>query len=222
MVWRWDIVARYYPYILAGVPITLLISIGGFLIALALGLLLALGRLSSRTWPRAAASVYITFFRGTPLLVQLFLIHYGLPQLFSYRPLSPLVDGIIILGLNASAYVAEVYRASINSVARGQMEAARSLGMTATTAMRLIVLPQALRIAVPPLFNEFIAVTKDSAQVFVLGVADLMTRANLAAGRSFRQPENYAMAAVLYLLLTMTFTLLSNWAERRFGRHEAA
>ncbi|MDI3298881.1 MAG: amino acid ABC transporter permease [Bacillota bacterium] len=217
---RWDVVVRYLPFLVEGVPMTLLLSGAGIGIALVWGLFLALGRLSQRAWLNRPAAAYITFFRGTPLLVQIMLIHFAAPQLFGYRPLPPLVDGIVALGLNSSAYVAEIYRAGILSVPHGQMEAARSLGMSYGLAMRLVVLPQAFRVAVPPLFNEFIALTKDSSLVFVLGVLELMSRGSVAAGSVYRYLEIWLPVALLYLALTSIFTLLASAVERRLGVHD--
>ncbi|MBX5464369.1 MAG: amino acid ABC transporter permease [Clostridia bacterium] len=217
---RWDVVARFLPFLLEGVPTTLLLSVAGIGIALVWGLLLALGRLSPNAWFQRPAAAYITFFRGTPLLVQIMLIHYAAPQLFGYHPLPPLTDGILALGLNSSAYVAEIYRAGILSVPRGQMEAARSLGMSYRLAMRLVILPQAFRVAVPPLFNEFIALTKDSSLVFVLGVLELMSRGSVAAGTVYRYLEIWVPVALLYLALTSVFSLLAGAVERRLGLHD--
>jgi glutamine transport system permease protein len=147
-------------------------------------------------------------------LAQVYLIHFGLPQVLHYRP-NGVVDALVALSLNAGAYIAEIWRGSIESIDRGQMEAARSLGITYAQAMREVVLPQAFRRAIPPLGNEFIALLKESALVSVIGLEDLMMRANMMVGRSFRPFEAYFTVALIYLALTLGFARVVHHLEGR-------
>lgn len=217
MTFSFDIVARYFPLLLAGVGITVRFTLLSFVLGAILGLFLALGRISKSRVLRVPCAVYIDFIRGTPLLAQIYLVHFGLPQVFGYRPVGWL-DALLALTLNSAAYVAEIYRSGIESIDKGQMEAARSLGMTYPQAMRYVILPQAFRRVLPPLVNEFIALTKESSLVSVIGLEDLMMKANMMAGRSFRPFEAYFTAALLYLVLTLILTRVSGKLERGLKR----
>ncbi|HHY34310.1 MAG TPA: amino acid ABC transporter permease [Firmicutes bacterium] len=217
MVFDLEVVARYLPFLLQGVGITVEFTLIAFSAGSILGLLLALARISKNPIFHYPAVAYIDFVRGTPLLAQIYLIHFGLPQIFGYTPVG-YIDALLALTLNSTAYIAEIMRAGIESIDRGQMEAARSLGMTYVQSMRYVILPQALRRVVPPMGNEFIALLKESSLVSVIGMEDLMMRSRMMAGRSFRPFEAYFTAALIYLALTLTFSRILGWGERRLGK----
>ncbi len=216
----------WLPYILGGVPLTILISVGGILLAVPLALVAALARISSNPVLYGVSGFYISFIRGTPLIVQIFFIYLGLPQLASYAPeaLAPLfilgsvTSGILALGLNYGAYMAEIFRAGIQSVGYGQAEAAQALGMTRWQTTRRIVLPQAVRTIIPPTGNEFIAMTKDSALVGIVGTQELFFRASKIGRQYFHSLETLVVAAIIYWILTSILTYFQAKLERRLER----
>lgn len=214
MTYDLSIVGKYLPFLLLGVGITIRYTVLSFLMGSVMGLLLALGRVGRSRLLRLPCLWYINFIRGTPLLAQVYLIHFGLPQILGYKPVGS-IDALVALTLNAAAYIAEIWRGGIESIERGQMEAARSLGMTYGQAMRYVVLPQAFRRVIPPLGNEFIALLKESSLVSVIGLEDLMMKANMMAGRSFRPFEAYFTVALIYLVLTLTFARVLSRLEGR-------
>ncbi len=207
------VIVRYLPFLLSGVKITIGFTLASFIIGGMLGLFLALGRISDNPFCRVPCTWYINFVRGTPLLAQVYLIHFGLPQMFRYKPAGAL-NALVALTLNSAAYIAEIYRGGIESIEKGQMEAARSLGMTYGQAMRTVVLPQAFRRVVPPLGNEFIALLKESALVSVIGMEELMLRSRMMVGSTFKAFEAYFTVALIYLALTLTFTKILGGVER--------
>jgi glutamine transport system permease protein len=214
-----SIVVKNFNNLLQGAWLT--IELTGISVACGtiLGLFLSLGRISQKKVFSWLSAAYIDFFRGTPLLVQLFIIHYGLPQLFDNTALdyipNAFLSAIIALTLNSAAYVAEIFRSGIQSIDKGQMEAARSLGMSYGQAMRNVILPQAFKRVIPPLGNEFIAMLKDSSLVMVIALPELMMQAKSVAGREFKFFEIYLAVAFLYLLMTMTISQLVAYMERR-------
>ncbi|MCL6451967.1 MAG: amino acid ABC transporter permease [Acetobacteraceae bacterium] len=214
MDFRMDVVARILPYLLKGAVLTLELTTISVGLGVILGLFVALARISKSPILRFPAGAFIDFFRGTPLLAQLYLIHYGLPRLLGYTP-NAWASGILALTLNASAYIAEIYRAGIQSIERGQMEASRSLGMTYGQAMRWVVIPQAVRRVVPPLGNEYIAMLKDSSLVSIISIEELMWRARLLNGSNMRSFEDFFTAAIIYLIMTLFFSWLLQKTERR-------
>ena len=214
-------------FIAGGLRFTLQMALGGIVIAIVLATLGALARLSRNPVAYGVAGFYVSFFRGTPLIVQMFLVYLALPQIgsnlvlrfpelgtnFEQRTvLEAATAGTIALGLNYGAYMTEIFRAGIQSVNFGQGEAADALGMTYWTKMRRIVLPQAMRVIIPPTGNEFIAMMKDTALVSFLGVtaaqAEIFRRAQLVGKADFKNLEAYVLAALLYWGLTALFTLL--------------
>jgi polar amino acid transport system permease protein len=221
-----DYQRTWAPFILKGVPLTLMISFGGIALAIPLALLGALGRLSKNPIPNAIATFYVSFFRGTPLIVQIFFIYLALPQLAnigpewlrSYLILDINLAGIIALGLNYGAYMTEIFRAGILSVGHGQAEAAHALAMSGPQTMRRIVLPQAIRTIVPPTGNEFIAMLKDSALVGLAGTQEVFFRALQAGRAQFRVFETLIVAAAVYWVLTSIFEFFQRRLERRYSR----
>jgi len=218
----WSVAIKSLPVLFKGAVITLELTAGAVAIGVVIGLIMALARLSRVTVLRGFAGAYIDFLRGTPLLVQIFLVYYGAPQLFHFQPPDsyPYVAGILAMGLNSGAYIAEIFRAGIQSIDRGQTEAARSLGMSQGQAMRYIILPQAVKRVVPPLGNEFIAMLKDSSLVAVIALEELMYSGKLIVGRTLQSFAIYTAVALIYLAMTMIISRFIAVAERRLGKSD--
>jgi polar amino acid transport system permease protein len=205
------------PFIVNGIWSTIGISLLSIALAILLALLAALGRLSKFPPFYAASTFYVSLIRGTPLYLQIFFFFLALPELGIVLP--GLWAGVIALGLNYGAYMSEIFRAGIASVGKGQQEAAMAIGMTPRQTMQRVVLPQALRFAIPPTGNEFIAMTKDSALVSATGfVHELMWRATKVGRASFRNLEALIIAAVFYWLMTLILTALQSRLEARMAR----
>jgi polar amino acid transport system permease protein len=199
--------------ILQGVGITILLSVTSIVFATILAMLGALGRISGNPVLNGIASFYVSLIRGTPLLVQIFLIYFALPQVGIVLP--AIVCGIIALSLNYGAYMTEIFRAGIQAVPRGQREAAEALGMPERLVFVRIVLPQAFRVVTPAIGNEFIAMLKDSALVSAISVHETLFMAQ-RLGRSALEPMTALLiAALVYWVLTILFTFLQAWLERR-------
>lgn len=205
------------PFLLKGAVWTVLLSLGGMFFGLVLGFFLALMRLSQNMVVRAVARVYVSFFRGTPLLVQLFMIYYGLPEIGIQ--LDALPSALVGFSLNMAAYVCEILRAAIASIDRGQWEAAASIGMTRTQTLRRTILPQAARTALPPLGNSFISLVKDTSLAAVIQVPELFRQAQLITARTFEIFSMYLTAALIYWVLASTLAALQNTLENRVNRH---
>lgn len=195
-----------------------MLSLGGMFFGLLLGFGLALLRLYA-FWPlQWLARVYVSFFRGTPLLVQLFMIYYGLPQLGIQ--LDPLPAALIGFSLNMAAYTAEILRAAIASIDRGQWEAAASIGMGRAQTLYRAILPQAARTAPPPLGNSFISLVKDTALAATIQVPELFRQAQLITARTFEIFTMYLAAALIYWLLASVLAYFQGRLEHRVNRHE--
>ena len=206
------------PFLLKGAYFTVFLSLGGMFFGLLIGFGLALMRLSAIKLLSWTARVYVSFFRGTPLLVQLFMIYYGLPQLGI--ELDPLPAALIGFSLNMAAYACEILRAAISSIDRGQWEAAASIGMTRGQAMRRAILPQAARTALPPLGNSFISLVKDTALAATIQVPELFRQAQLITARTFEIFTMYLAAALIYWVLASVLAHLQNRLEARVNRHD--
>jgi len=202
----------YFLRLIEGLPETAKVAIAALIFALVFGLVIALLRLARFRILRVPAIVYVEAFRGTPALVQLFVIYFGLPDL-GFQP-SPFQAAIVGLGLNGAAYISEVYRAGIESIHRGQMEAALSIGMTPARAMRYIILPQALRTMLPPLTNFAIVLLKDTALVFTVGILEIMAIARQLVTETLQSGIIYPMAGALYLCMTIPMARLAARLER--------
>ena len=214
---RFDMIWNYRELFIRGVGITLALTFVGYIGGFVLGLFVGMGKLSKKKWIYYPSKFYVDFFRGTPLLVQILLIHLALiPAIFGHS-LGYFVSGALALILNSAAYNAEIIRAGIQSIEKGQTEAARSLGMTSRTAMRLIILPQAFRRMIPPLGNELIALLKDSSLVTVIAASDILYAGKIVAGAFNRFWEPYITVAILYLLLTYVFGKIITYVENRFS-----
>jgi polar amino acid transport system permease protein len=197
--------AAWTPELLRGLVVTLEITALCVGMGVVFGLVLAIARLYGHALAYWPATVYINFFRGVPILVQLFLVYYGLPSI-GLR-LEPFTAGVLALGLNTSAYQAEYFRGAIRSLPAGQLVAARSIGMTRFQAIRSILLPQAVRVVIPPWSNELILMLKYSSIVFFATVTDLMGAGLLIAGESFRYFEVFILVAGLYLAVVLALTV---------------
>ncbi|MEW6422075.1 MAG: amino acid ABC transporter permease [Deinococcota bacterium] len=204
------------PTLLAAAPITLGYALAAMLLGLPLALLVALARLSRIGPLRWVSGVYVSFMRGTPLLVQIFVIYYGLPS-FGIT-VSPLVGGVAALTLNSAAYLSETIRAAILSVPRGQWEAAYSLGLTPRQTLRLIILPQAARVALPSLGNTLIGLVKDTSLVSVITVVELLRSAQLVIARTFEPFGPYLAAALIYWAISSLLELVQRRLEVQLAR----
>ncbi len=215
MNFDFDLIARSFPLLLMGAGITIQITAISVGIGLLIGMFVGMARLSKNWIVKAAATVYVDFIRGTPLLVQIFIIYFALPLVLGKR-IDPFIAAITACGINSGAYVAEIFRAGIQSIDKGQMEAGRSLGMTWAQTMRFIILPQAFKRIIPPLGNEFIAMLKDSSLVSVIGFEELTRRGQLIIARTYGSFEIWITVAVIYLLMTLTISRLVDYLERRY------
>ena len=222
-------VFAHYQFVLQGLWVTIGISAASITFATILALIGAVARLSHNAIAQGIAGLYVSIIRGTPLLVQIFIIYNGLPQIGKVliekgMPignsliLTALQSGILALSLNYGAYMTEIFRAGIQAVPKGQMEAALALGMSRWQAMRRIILPQTIKIVLPPVGNEFIALLKDSSLVSILAVADLLRRGREYASKTFYYFETYTVVALVYLVMTLFFSKLVSLMEERLNR----
>jgi polar amino acid transport system permease protein len=199
-----------------GTLVTVEVTAGAILLGCAIGLLIGLGRLDpKRRLVYGACTAYVAFVRGTPLLVQLFIWFFGLPYLGINLP--AFFCGVVGMGMYSGAYVSEIVRGAIQSIARGQMDAARSLGMPERVAMRHVIVPQAAIRMIPPLGNEFIALIKNSSLVSLLTIADLMHEGQKIISVSYRSLEVYLAVALIYFVLTNLTGLALRQTERKLG-----
>lgn len=215
---RFDIIVNYAPMFIKGALLTLELTSVAVSVGTVLGLFLSLCNLSSIKSVNWFGKVYVDLFRGTPLLVQIFIFHYAvLPSIGDFPTI---VSGFVALSLNSGAYIAEIFRAGIQSIDRGQMEASRSLGMTYGQAMRYIIIPQAFKRVVPPLGNEFIAMLKDSSLVSAISLQELAFTGTIVMGDTARVWEALIPVAVLYLVMTLLLSRLVAFMERRLGKSD--
>lgn len=218
---------RILFFVSDGIGVTILTTLVSFVLVLVFGLVTGLGRLSKIGLIRGIATVYVEIIRGIPLLVQLMFWYFAfpsviqsigtslsIPSMAGYRS-NPIFMAILGLTFCYSAYMSEVYRAGIQSISRGQMEAARSLGMNYFQSMRFVILPQALRVILPPVGNEFITLLKDSSLVSVVAVADITRRGREFMAANFIPVQTWVMVALLYLVLTLFSARIVNWIEHK-------
>jgi len=216
MDFRWDLIAQYAPLFGQGTLLTIGFSLAGIVLGTIIGLLIGLGKMMKNRFAAMPFNWYINFFRGTPLMVQILLIHFGVIPIFAGTT-NAIAAAIVALSLNSSAYIAEIFRAGIQSINRGQTEAARSLGMTHVQAMRHVILPQAFKRIIPPLGNEFIVLIKDSSLAAVIAAPELMYWGRAMQGQYYRPWEPYLTTAFIYLVLTLTLNFLLTRLERRLA-----
>jgi glutamine transport system permease protein len=216
MDFRFDIIKEYAPYFFQGTLLTIGFSLAGIFFGTILGLFIGLGKMMKNKVLAFPFNFYITIFRGTPLFVQILIIHFGLVPLI-IGTTNAVVAGILALSLNSGAYVAEIFRAGIQSIDKGQMEASRSLGMNHVQAMRHVILPQAFKRMIPPLANEFIVLVKDSSLLAVIAAHEIMYWGRAMQGQYYRVWEPYITTALIYLVLTYVLNLLLNYLERKLA-----
>jgi polar amino acid transport system permease protein len=209
-------IGEWGPFILGGVGYTVLVCVLSIFFATIIALIGAVARLSSNAIIFSVASLYVSLVRGTPLLVQIFFVYFALPQLGVVLDAVP--AGVIALSFNYGAYMTEIFRAGIQAVPGGQREAAQALGMPERLVMRRVVMPQAVRIVIPAIGNEFIAMIKDSALVSIIAVRELLWRARRVGTQNFRTLEAFLMAALVYWVLTIIFSSFQERLERRMAR----
>lgn len=218
----WQLIMHSVPILLKGAVLTIELTVAAVTLGTLIGLFMAILRLSKRRVFSWLAAIYVDFFRGTPLLVQIVIIYYGAPQVLNFTPPDSYtyIAAIIALCLNSGAYITEIFRAGIKSIDRGQSEAARSLGMSQGQAMLHVILPQAFKRVVPPLGNEFIAMLKDSSLVSVISIEELLFSGKIIVGRAFKPFEIYISVAIIYLVMTLTISQLVNYTERRLAKSD--
>lgn len=215
-------ISTVMPLLLKGAALTIQITAISVFFGTVIGLFISLMKISSNKIFRAISIVYVDFIRGTPLLVQILLIYFGLPGVIreitgeTFR-MAPLLAGAIAFSVNSGAYVAEIFRSGIQSIERGQMEAARSLGMTKSQAMFNIILPQAFKRVIPPMGNEFIILLKDSSLLSVIGVHELTRQGQLYIAVTFASFPVYLAIAFVYLIMTFSISRVVNHLERRLS-----
>jgi polar amino acid transport system permease protein len=207
---------EYLPILLQGVRLTILVTLGSLVLSTLLGLVWALMRVSGIRFLSLASEGIVNFIRGIPIIVQLFYIYFVMPE-FGVT-LTALQAAIIGLGIAYSAYQAENFRAGIEAIDQGQIEAAQTIGMGWALTMRRVILPQAVRIVLPPYGNTMIMMLKDSSQASTITVAELALQGKLIASSTFKNTEVFSMVAILYLTMSIPLIIFVGWLERRFGR----
>ncbi|CAO1669756.1 MULTISPECIES: amino acid ABC transporter permease [Salinicola] len=210
----WQAAIASLPFLLKGLPYTLLISFAGLAIGFLIGILFGLMRIGPTRWLRWPAVVYVEVFRGTPVLVQVLFIFYGLPTLLG-GPINALTAGIAAIALNAGAYISEIVRGGVQSIERGQREAGLSLGLSPPQTFRYVIWPQALRRMIPALGNQGIVSIKDTSLFSVIGVGELVRQGQVYIANTFTALEVYFMIALLYLAITLSLSLALSLLERK-------
>jgi polar amino acid transport system permease protein len=213
-----EFVGKWAPFFFGGVPITIVVSVLSIGFAVMFAIAGALGRVSTVAPIYAVASLYVSLVRGTPLIVQLFFVYSALPQFGVVLP--GLVAGVFALSFNYGAYMTEIFRAGIQAIPRGQIEAANALAMPDGLVMRRIILPQAVRIVTPAIGNEFISMIKDSALVSFVGIQELFWRTRTTGSAYFHSFETLLFAALVYWLLTIVFSLFQDRLEKRMAESD--
>lgn len=209
---------KVFPQILAFLPQTLLLSVVSMFFAMVLGLILAMARESRYVWVGHLVSCYVSIFRGIPSLVQLFIIYFGLPQLFpELKQMDALTAAIIGFSLKTAAYMVEIFRAALASVDVGQTEAGLSVGMTHAQIYRRIVLPQALVNALPATGNTFVSLIKDTSVAFALGISEMFAEGKMIAAESLRFFETFLVVGFIYWLVITLYSALQHLLERKLG-----
>ncbi|MEO1815660.1 MAG: amino acid ABC transporter permease [Acetobacterium sp.] len=210
------LIVQYWPRLIAGLGLTVEITIISLILAGILGMVFGLLSVSKRKSLRAIALVYVDIVRGTPLLVQAFFIYFGIPAALGIQS-DPVVSGVITLSLNAGGYLAEIVRGGIESISRGQMEAARSLGLPYGMAMRSVILPQAIRTMTPALINQCIITLKDTSLLSVIGVTELTQTGRLIIANNYQSFEVWAIVAMMYFIIIMILSKISKRIERKMS-----
>jgi polar amino acid transport system permease protein len=230
--WGWYVINPNTPnglinirFLLAGFGATISLSIIATVISMSIGLAVALPAMSSNRWVRLPSRIYVEFIRAIPLLPMLFWVFYGLPVVLKSigitLPIDPFWGAVITLAISDSAFTAEIYRSGIQSINKGQMEAAQTIGLTYAQSMRYVILPQAIRRILPPLANQFIYIVKMSAFASVIGMQELTRRANELVVTEYRPLEIYSLLILEYLVLVLVISFAVRWLERKMGSNES-
>ncbi|BDY26496.1 MAG: transporter substrate-binding domain-containing protein [Mycolicibacterium mageritense] len=206
-----------FPVLMEGLKMTVILTVVSIAIALVLGTIFGLFRVSRSVWLRAIGTTYVDIFRGTPLLVQAFFIYFGIPSALGFQ-MTALTAGIITLSLNAGAYMTEIVRGGIQSVDKGQMEASRSLGIGYLPTMRKVILPQAVRTMIPSYVNQFVITLKDTSILSVIGIAELTQTGRLIIARNYQSFTMWLIIGIIYFIVIMALTKLSDRLEKRIAK----
>ena len=209
-----DIFLSNYKMLFDALWVTLSVTVCSLVLGSIIGLIIAFFNMSKLKVLNYFAALYLAIIRGTPMIVQIFILYFGIS---SFLTLPSFWAGVLALAVHNGAYISEIFRGAIQSIDRGQMEAARSLGMSQSLGMRRVILPQALRRAIPPLGNQFIILLKESALVAYIGMSDLWSTTLAIAGANYRPLETYMVTGVFYLLLVLAFTFIFNRMEKRLN-----
>jgi len=231
-VWGWYVIDPTTPtgmsnirFLLNGFGATIVLSLTAAALSMTLGLMVALPGMSTNRWIRMPSRIYIEFIRAIPLLPMLFWVFYGLPVVLQSMGITLRIDAfwgaVITLAISDSAFTAEIYRSGIQSIARGQTEAAKTIGLTYSQTMRYVILPQAIRRILPPLANQFIYIVKMSAFASVIGMQELTRRANELVVTEYRPLEIYTLLILEYLVLVLIISFFVRWLERKMGADES-
>jgi len=205
-----------FPSLLSGLGVTIEIAVISLILAVVLGIILGIFSISSSKILKGIATVYIYIVRGTPLMIQALFLFFGVGQAFGIR-FDPMVAAIITLTINASAYMAEIFRGGIQAIDNGQMEAARSLGLSYSKTMRKVILPQAVKIMIPSILNQFIVTLKDTSILSVISIRELTATGQIIIARNFKALQMYAIVACMYFILITALTLVSSYIERKIS-----
>ena len=216
MSFDFSLIWNSLPLLLAGAGVTIEITAIAVGLGFIFGLITSVCRLSGVKILQVIAVCYVNIIRGTPMLVQIFLIYFALPMVIGER-INPIVAAVAACSINSGAYVSEIFRAGIQSVDKGQMEAGRSLGLSWMQTMRYVILPQAFKHVIPPLGNEFISMTKETSLVSVIGFEELTRRGQLIIAKTYGSFEIWLTVAAIYLVMTLTIARLVSYLERRFA-----
>lgn len=214
MAFDFGLIEKAFPLLLLGAAVTIEITVVSVAVGFIIGLVVGVARISQIKILRIIAAIYADCIRGTPLLVQIFLIYFALPMVTGHR-IEPFFAAVMACGINSGAYVSEIFRAGIQSIDPGQMEAGRSLGLSWWQTMLYVILPQAVKNILPPLGNEFIAMLKDSSLVSVIGFEELTRRGQLIIAQTYGSFEIWLTVAALYLAMTLAISRLVAYLERR-------
>lgn len=211
----WSILRENHAELISGVLTTLWISAAALLIGAVLGLAIAAARRSHKVWLQRLSRTYLSFWRGTPILIQLFLVFYLLP--LAGVDLSPSLAAVVALALNTAAFQSEIYRAGLNAVPQGEIEAARMLGLSSFSSFLRIAAPQAVRTMLPALVGEVLALVRNSSLISAIAVADITRRSQQIASTTYHPLESYSAALLCYLILAAVFATAGLWLEKRLG-----
>jgi polar amino acid transport system permease protein len=214
---NYDLIVESFPLLLKGAAVTVEITALSVGLGLLIGVVTGIARLSGSRLIRAIAGIYVDFIRGTPLLVQIFLVYFALPQLIGMR-IDPFLAAVAACSINSGAYIAEIFRGGIQSIDPGQSEAARALGLSWWKSMRFVILPQAFKRILPPLGNEFITMLKDSSLVSVIGFEELTRTGQMIISRTYATFEIWIAVALIYLAMTLAISRLVAYLEKRFNK----